>query len=196
MKSKWRALFARPGEAAPTRSLLPVKQGKDRMSKAVTLRTCSVAGSYYMTASIVKPDQFSKLRNDAETRLSTGTAPRTNVWPPGLNALIQLYKLASNSESAADALKLLHELQVHQVELDLQQEQMEISQHEIAEELACYKGLYDFAAVGYFSIGSQGDVIDGNLCGAELLGVGQNKLRGHRIDSFLAPESRRCCRRC
>ena len=107
-----------------------------------------------------------------------------------MNALSQLYKLASNPESAADALKLLHELQVHQVELDLQQEQMEISQHEIAEELACYKGLYDFAAVGYFSIGSQGDVIDGNLCGAELLGVGQNELRGHRIDSFLAPESR------
>jgi PAS domain S-box-containing protein len=143
---------------------------------------------------MIKPtaesNQHSKLRVDAEARLKEGSAPPTKGWPTGASALSLLHKLASTPASATDALKLLHELQVHQVELDLQHEQMEITQRELAEELARYKGLYEFAPAGYFCVGHQGDIIEGNLAGAALFGVGQDELYGRRIDSLLTPDSR------
>lgn len=132
----------------------------------------------------------SKLRSDAETRLKEGSAPPSTGLSTNAGALALLHRLASTPGSADDALKLLHELQVHQVELDLQQEQMEDTRRESAEELARYQGLYQFAPVGYFYVGSDGDIIEGNLAGADLLGVGQDDLPGRRIDHFLAPASR------
>jgi PAS domain-containing protein len=141
----------------------------------------------------IEPNEFSKLRLEAEARLKEGSAPPTKGWPTGGNALFLLYKLASTPESAPDALKLLHELQVHQVELDLQHEQMEITLLELSAdltELTRYKGLYEFAPAGYFSVSHQGDIIEGNLAGAALFGVTQNEWHGRRIDDFLAPESR------
>ena len=143
-----------------------------------------------MSTPTAKPNEPSKLRADAEARLKEGSAPPTKGWPTGVSALSLLHKLASAPASADDALKLLHELQVHQVELDLQHEEMETTRRELAEDLARYKGLYEFAPVGYFSVGPEGDIIEGNLAGANLFGVGQEELRGRRIDSFLAPESR------
>jgi len=143
-----------------------------------------------MVTPTTEPNQFSKLRDNAEARLKEGSAPPTKGWPTGMSALTLLYKLSSDPTSATDALKLLHELQVHQVELDLQYEQMETTQRELAEELARYKGLYEFAPAGYFCVGHQGDIIEGNLAGATLFGIGQDELYGRRIDSFLAPDSR------
>jgi PAS domain S-box-containing protein len=137
-----------------------------------------------------EPDQHLKLRADAEARLKAGSAPPTKGWPTGVSALSLLHQLASTPASASDALKLLHELQVHQVELDLQHEQMETSVRELAEALAQYKGLFEFAPAGYFRIGHQGEIIEGNLSGAALFGVKQGELNGRHIDSFLAPDSR------
>lgn len=132
----------------------------------------------------------STLRLDAEARLKEGSAPPTIGWPTGVSALSLLYKLASTPGSADDALKLLHELQVHQVELDLQHEQIEAAQRELVEDLTRYQGLYEFAPVAYLRIGPEGDILEGNVAGARLLGVRQDELRARRIDAFLAPESR------
>jgi hypothetical protein len=63
-----------------------------------------------------------QLRQKAETRISGGNAPATKGWTLGAASLMLLHRLASNPDTASDALKLLHELQVHQVELDLQHE--------------------------------------------------------------------------
>src|SRR5690606_2737816 len=87
------------------------------------------------------------LRLDAEARLKEGSAPSAKVWSTGANALSLLYTLASSPASADDALKLLHELQVHQVELDLLHEQVDNTQRELAEELARYKAFYESAPV-------------------------------------------------
>jgi len=142
-----------------------------------------------MYTPVDKSNHSSTLRDHAEVRLKDGTAPPTSGWPTGKSALTLLYQLASAPATAADALKLLHELQVHQVELDLQHE-METTQRELAEDLARFRGLYDFAPSGYFSVGRQGDIIAGNLAGAGMFRAGQDHLHGRRIDEFLAPESR------
>lgn len=131
-----------------------------------------------------------QLRLDAEVRLKQGTAPPTKGWPTGTNTLSLLYTLASSPASAEDALKLLHELQVHQVELDLQHEQVEATRREIAEDLARYKGLYEAAPAGYFNLDSTGHILEGNVAGAELLGLGLVDLNGRRLEGLLAPASR------
>jgi PAS domain S-box-containing protein len=129
-----------------------------------------------------------RLRLEAEARLKEGSAPR--AWSTGANALSLLYTLASSPASADDALKLLHELQVHQVELDLQQEQLEATRRETAEDLARYKALYEAAPAGYFNVDSAGHILEGNVAGAELFGLGLADLGGRGLDSLLAPASR------
>jgi PAS domain S-box-containing protein len=108
----------------------------------------------------------------------------------GLEAMTLLYRLASTPATAADARSLLHELQVHQVELDLQLCQMEANERELSEELASYKALFEFAPAGYFLIGIQGDIIEVNRAGAELFGTQADSMRGRTIDALVRTESR------
>ena len=68
-----------------------------------------------MANSPVEPEQSNQLRIDAETRLSSGKAPLANGWTLNPDTLALLYRLASNPDTASDGLKLLHELQTHQV---------------------------------------------------------------------------------
>ena len=131
-----------------------------------------------------------RLRVEAEDRLEEGTAPPTKGWPTAANALSLLYTLASSPDSAQDALKLLHELQVHQVELDLQHEQVEAARREMAEDLARYKALYEGAPAGYFIVDSAGHILEGNRAGAESFGLELGTLSGRRLESLLAPASR------
>lgn len=134
--------------------------------------------------------KLAQLRSDAEFRLRNGTAPPTKGWALSTDALTILYKLASTPESAGEGLKLLHELQAHQVELDLQHEQLEANERLFAEELAHYKSLYEFAPTGYFVVDFEGQVIESNLSGARLFGFDQEELAGKRIDHYLAPQCR------
>jgi len=137
-----------------------------------------------------EPGGHERLRVDAEELLRQGTAPASRGWTVSTDALALLYRLASNTDSAGEALKLLHELQTHQVELDLQLGQLEANEQELGQERDRYKALFDFAPVGYFAVGLDGRVIETNLAGAELLGVARDSLVGHTVSSFLAPESR------
>ena len=142
-----------------------------------------------MSTPVAEPSIYTQLRSEAEARLAAGTAAASS-WSLGVNALQMLHKLSSDPRSAADALKLLHELQVHQVELDLQSEEMRLNEHRLVEEFSRYKDLYEFAPVGYIIVDFHGEVIEGNAAGAKLFGVGLDQLTGARIDSFLAVESR------
>ena len=138
----------------------------------------------------IDPSDQTQLRLTADASLSKGTAPPSKGWTISGDVLALLYRLASDPDTAGDALKLLHELQAHQVELDLQHAQLEANERAFAEDLAHYKALYDFAPVGYFVVGLEGLIIDGNLAGASLLGGGPPEFRNQSVDSFLAPESR------
>lgn len=135
-------------------------------------------------------EKYQKLRVDAERRLKDGTAPSAKVSSAGAEALALLYHLASNSDSASDALKLLHELQVNQVELDLQHEQLEANEHEIAQALARYKEFYHAAPIGYFIVGLDAKIIEWNYAGARLLQIDGDEVSGQPFASFLADSSR------
>lgn len=131
-----------------------------------------------------------RLRQKAEGRLKSGTAKRGKGFALGVDALAVLYKLASSPESAAEGLKLLHELQTHQVELDLQNEQLAANEQEISKSFSYYQALYDFAPLGYFVAGLDGQILESNGACAEVFEVEADQFTGRHIDSLLKPESR------
>ncbi len=137
------------------------------------------------------------LRSTAEERLDNGTAPSTRGWPTGMQALTLLHGLASAPATASDALKLLHELQVHQVELDLQHEQAEQDHRELAEDLSSYTALFDLAPFAYLTLDPEGLVIAANRSAADWLapaGGDGKACVGRRIEDLLAPECRAALR--
>jgi PAS domain-containing protein len=103
-------------------------------------------------------------------------------------ALGVLYELASSPSTAPDALALLHELQVHQVEVDLQDEELRRSRVELETSLNRQVQLYDCAPVGYFTVDGNAVLRELNQTGATLLGFERDFLRGRSLDSFLTPE--------
>jgi len=90
----------------------------------------------------------------------------------------------------ADTQRLLHELQVHQVELEMQNAELQDARDQREVLLERYADLYDFAPVGYFSLDEQGLILEANLTGAALLGVERSRLVNRRLQRFVASMSR------
>ena len=89
------------------------------------------------------------------------------------------------------ALRLVHELQVHQIELEMQNEELSRAHAELEASNARYFDLYDMAPVGYFTLNKAGDVLEANLTAAGLLGVSRNELVRHPLARFILPEYQR-----
>src|ERR1035441_10209424 len=77
---------------------------------------------------------------------------------------------ARDPQAETDPRRLLHELQVHQVELEVQNAELQEARTRMEARLEKYTDLYDFAPVGYFSVDDRGRIIEANLTGAALLG--------------------------
>jgi PAS domain S-box-containing protein len=102
-----------------------------------------------------------------------------------------LHDLACSPQTAPAALALLHELQVHQVELDLQDEERRRSHADLEAALIRQVQLYDFAPVGCFTVDGSTALRELNLTAARMLGYERDHLLGRSLDSFLAPQSAR-----
>ena len=90
---------------------------------------------------------------------------------------------------AVGALRTLHELQVHQIELEMQNTELQEARNRMEAQLEKYTDLYDFAPIGYFSLDEQGVMLEVNLTGATLLGVERSRLIHRRLLHFVAPTS-------
>jgi len=91
-------------------------------------------------------------------------------------------------KTAWDNAQLVHELQVHQIELEMHNEELRHAYEEADNLRERYADIYDFAPVGYFTLDPLGVILDMNLAGAVLLGTkGSHKSR-HRFAAFLAPD--------
>lgn len=129
-----------------------------------------------------------ELRSRAASHLSSGRDAHDG-HRSAVAAMGVLHGLATSPATAADALALLHELQVHQVELDLQREELLQSSLGLERELSRQVQLYDFAPVGLFSLNPAGEILELNLYGAKLLGGARERLLGHNLNNYLSPDS-------
>ncbi|MBW1784066.1 MAG: PAS domain S-box protein [Deltaproteobacteria bacterium] len=91
--------------------------------------------------------------------------------------------------SEAETRRLIHELRVHQVELEMQNEELRRVQLELEEARNRYADLYDFAPAGYVTISDKGIILEVNLTMADMLGTGRASLIGRPFSHFIAPES-------
>ena len=85
-----------------------------------------------------------------------------------------------------DVQRMVHELQVHQIELELQNEELHRVQVELQAAHDRYADLYDSAPTGYLTLNPKGVILEANLPACALLGVSRNDLLGKQIIGFVA----------
>jgi PAS domain S-box-containing protein len=96
----------------------------------------------------------------------------------------------SKSEVEVNTQRVLHELEVHQVELEMQNAELQEARNRMESLLEKYTDLYDFAPVGYLSLDEAGRILEVNLTGASLLGLGRAHLLNRHLPAFIVQESR------
>ena len=92
--------------------------------------------------------------------------------------------------SETNLLKLIHELEVHQVELELQNEELRLAWAEAEVANDNYIRLYDFAPSGYFTLSKKSEIIELNLSGAGMLGKDRQHLKNSLFSFFVTEETK------
>lgn len=104
--------------------------------------------------------------------------------------LREQYAESVQARNEADTLRLVHELQVHQIELEMQNEELQIARDEMEAGLDRYADLYDFAPVGYLTLDREGTILEANLACASLLGIERTRLVQRRFGLHVAADDR------
>ena len=97
---------------------------------------------------------------------------------------------AGVTKTGADSRRLLHELQVHQIELEMQNAELRQARDELEVALENYTDLYDFAPSGYFTLAATGAILQANLTGATLVGIERSRLVGQSFGRLVSAEFR------
>ena len=93
----------------------------------------------------------------------------------------QLARQPGAAGPARPAAELIHELQVHRIELEMQNEELRRAYVALEAARDRYADLYDFAPVGYLTLDKGGLVTEANQTAATLLGIDRARLVGHRF---------------
>jgi len=96
--------------------------------------------------------------------------------------------VASVVLSHEDTQRLVHELQVHQIELELQNEELRLAQYELDASRSRYFDLYELAPTGYCVISENGMIEEANLTTAILLGIDRSRLIKQPLSRFIFKE--------
>ena len=92
------------------------------------------------------------------------------------------------ARSPAETERMLHELRVHQIELEMQNEGLREAQIQLEAGRATYFDLYDLAPVGYLTVSERGLILEANLHAARLLGVARRALVNRRLSEFIVEQ--------
>jgi len=88
-----------------------------------------------------------------------------------------------------DVQKVVHELQVHQIELEMQNGELRRVQADLETSRDRFAMLYDSAPVGFLTLDTQSVIHENNLAATRLLNLGRTKLSGQKLTHFVAPAS-------
>jgi diguanylate cyclase (GGDEF)-like protein/PAS domain S-box-containing protein len=144
---------------------------------------------------ITSPDA-SQLRQSAEQRLAEvqlSAAQLTAAQKARARKLAAEQQTTARdlADTQASAQKLLHELQVHQIELEMQNEALQEARTTTELALERYAELFDFAPIAYFTLAPDGIIRQTNFRGEKLLGLDRLKLSGTYFTHSVSPEYRR-----
>jgi PAS domain-containing protein len=142
-----------------------------------------------MPITMLHPGGPVNLRERAQSRLPPPVG-LDGTRASATGALRVLHDLASSPATAADALALLHELQVHQVELDLQAEELRDASADLEVALARQVQLFNAAPAAYLVVDQATRMLELNATGAQQLGGTRAGLLGQHLGRLLAPPSR------
>lgn len=142
-----------------------------------------------MNATMKKMIHLRDLRQRAHARLA-GNQPPAPGMASNVAALGVLHQLASSSETAEQALTLLHELQVHQVEIDMQADELRSSLQGCEDALDRQVAYHDTMPVACCSIDNASRLLEINGTGARWLGLPRPQLLGQTVHAFLTPEGK------
>jgi signal transduction histidine kinase/CheY-like chemotaxis protein len=102
----------------------------------------------------------------------------------------QVEELLREETEAEQTLKLHHELQMHRIELELQNAELRQARNELEVALEQCTDLYDFAPVGYFTVDREGTISRVNFTAADLVGIERSQLPGRRFGGLVVDEAR------
>ncbi|VVB62697.1 Methanogenesis regulatory histidine kinase FilI [uncultured archaeon] len=121
----------------------------------------------------------------------TGQDPGNNLGSRAEDALKHRGRaLQPGTDGLGDTAALVHELQVHQIELEMQNEEMKRAKFETEDALAKYSDLYEFAPIGLFTLDRRGQILEVNLQGANILGAERYILLKTGFDLFVTESDR------
>lgn len=103
------------------------------------------------------------------------------------NKILQL-TLKLDPLSSEEQRQMFHELRVHQIELEMQNESLRRTQEELESSRMRYFNLYDLAPVGYFTLTEEGLILEANLTAGSLLGMTRNALVKKTFNHFIFRE--------
>ena len=124
-----------------------------------------------MTDRTDHPPDFMELRRLAEARIGAEGPPAEELTP-------------------AEVTRLNHELRVHQIELEMQNDELRLSQARLEDSRSRYADLYDFAPVGYLTLDQAGRIVEANLTAATILGLERTRLLNRFFTNFLVDADR------
>ncbi len=96
-----------------------------------------------------------------------------------------MINLDVSTESPEAIRKMLHQLQVHQIELEMQNEELIRTQWELEAARTRYFDLYDLAPIGYFTLNEHGLIVEANLMAAKMFGCNRSDLVDTPISNFI-----------
>jgi PAS domain S-box-containing protein len=88
-------------------------------------------------------------------------------------------------EKVEDVQRLVHLLQIHQIELEHQNQELRIAQEELEVSRNKYVNLFDFSPIPYFTINADGIIKEVNLSASKMFGVDRARLIGNRFLSYI-----------
>jgi PAS domain S-box-containing protein len=102
----------------------------------------------------------------------------------------QRRRQAAPDAAETDPARLVEDLRIHQFELEIQNEDLQLAHAELDALLRKYRALYDGAPVGFLSVADDGVILECNPAGAALLELDRSRLPARRFADFVAPDSR------
>ncbi|TLU82818.1 MAG: PAS domain S-box protein [Chlorobium sp.] len=124
-----------------------------------------------MTKNSTPSSEFEALRHKAEAMLKLGLKNKLAIPP-----------------SKEEMQRVVHELAVYRIELEMQQDELLQTRLNLEESLESYTELYDFAPLAYLTLDRTGKILKANLTATQQLGVDRSSLVGNRLGMFIVSD--------